>query len=215
MNPRRLYRSRDRQLAGVAGGMAEYLTIDPTVARVLWILAAILTGGLVILAYIVLAIITPESPYPATGAAPAGWSAPPASPTWNAGWAATAAAQPQAGQQPLAAQQAPAAHQTRGRGFGAAAIVGVVLIVIGGIALADAALPGWSSAVILGPAVILALGAAIVVASLRRGDAPVAPETPSTPAAVGEPTTTGSQPAYPVATPESTDTQPVVPTAFG
>jgi phage shock protein PspC (stress-responsive transcriptional regulator) len=216
VNPRRLYRSRDRQLAGVAGGMAEYLNIDPTVARVLWILAAIFTGGLVILAYIVLAIITPENPYLATGyaqtgAAAAGWSAPPASPTWNASWAATEAAQPQAAQQP------PAAQQARGRGFGAAAIVGVVLIVIGAIALADAALPGWSSAVILGPAVILALGAAIVVASLRRADTPVPAPVAPAPWAV-EPAgsaTPWSQPADPISTAESTDTQPVAPIAFG
>ena len=45
MNPRRLYRSRhDRQLAGVAGGMAEYLEVDPTVVRLLWILSVFLGG---------------------------------------------------------------------------------------------------------------------------------------------------------------------------
>jgi phage shock protein C len=258
VNARRLYRSRDRQLTGVAGGMAEYLNVDPTVVRVLWILATIVSGGLGLIAYIVLAIITPESPYAAAGPAPvgypgygptgstaygptgyaqtgyaqtgyaagyaqatsapgagtAGWSTPPASPTWNPGWAATAAAQPQAGQQRQAAQQA------RGRGFGAAAIVGVVLIVIGAIALADAALPGWSSAMLLGPAVIIALGAAIVVASVRRSDTPVAEPaaqaTPATPA--GEPSSqaaAGAQPADPIETADSTDTQTVVPPAFG
>jgi hypothetical protein len=53
--------------------------------------------------------------------------------------------------------------------------VGVVLIVFGAIALADAALPGWSGAALMGPAVILALGAALLVASIRRhaDDAPV------------------------------------------
>ena len=41
MNPRRLYRCRrDRQLAGVAAGMAEYFDLDPTVVRILWILGA-------------------------------------------------------------------------------------------------------------------------------------------------------------------------------
>jgi phage shock protein PspC (stress-responsive transcriptional regulator) len=42
---KRLYRSReDRMLAGVAGGMAEYLGIDPTIVRLLWVLA-FLPGG--------------------------------------------------------------------------------------------------------------------------------------------------------------------------
>jgi phage shock protein C len=42
---KRLHRSReDRMLAGVAGGMAEYLGIDPTIVRLLWVLA-FLPGG--------------------------------------------------------------------------------------------------------------------------------------------------------------------------
>ena len=42
---KRLYRSReDRMLAGVAGGMAEYLGIDPTIVRIVWVLA-FLPGG--------------------------------------------------------------------------------------------------------------------------------------------------------------------------
>ncbi len=42
---RRLSRSRtDRVVAGVAGGMAEYLDIDPTIVRILWVLA-FLPGG--------------------------------------------------------------------------------------------------------------------------------------------------------------------------
>ena len=57
MNPRRLYRSRDRQLAGVAGGMAEYLDIDPTVVRILWIIVGIPSGGLALIAYFVLALV--------------------------------------------------------------------------------------------------------------------------------------------------------------
>ncbi len=175
MNPRRLYRSRDRQLAGVAGGMAEYLDIDPTVVRILWIIVAIASGGLVLLAYFILALVIPQAPYAtapgapagwATSGAPAGWSAapgtstgwttPPAAPAWDPEPAANTAA-------------APAARQRAGsRGIGAAAIVGVVLIVVGSIALANVVLPGWVSGAILGPAVILALGAALLVSSIRR-----------------------------------------------
>ncbi len=74
MNPRRLYRSRDRRLAGVAGGMAEYLDIDPTVMRILWVLAGLLSVGFAILAYILLAIVIPDAPWSAAPAgAPAMW----------------------------------------------------------------------------------------------------------------------------------------------
>jgi phage shock protein C len=63
----RLYRSRDdRMLAGVAGGVAEILDADPSLVRIVWAVLAVLTGGLAILVYIVMAIVVPE--------APAGWS---------------------------------------------------------------------------------------------------------------------------------------------
>jgi phage shock protein C len=60
---RKLYRSRsDRMLAGVAGGIAEYSNIDPTLARVLFILIAFVTGGAALLAYPILWLVIPESP---------------------------------------------------------------------------------------------------------------------------------------------------------
>ncbi|HOL52605.1 MAG TPA: PspC domain-containing protein, partial [Bacillota bacterium] len=35
---RRLYRSvRDRMLGGVCGGLANYLNVDPTLIRLLWV----------------------------------------------------------------------------------------------------------------------------------------------------------------------------------
>ena len=61
---KRLYRSRrERQLAGVCGGIAEYLEVDPTIARVLYLLGTIMTGffpGIFI--YFSLALIMPEEP---------------------------------------------------------------------------------------------------------------------------------------------------------
>jgi phage shock protein PspC (stress-responsive transcriptional regulator) len=57
---KRLLRSRDdRVLAGVAGGIANYLDLDPTLVRVGFV-AAVLFGGLGIVAYLVLAIVTPN-----------------------------------------------------------------------------------------------------------------------------------------------------------
>jgi len=59
---KRLYRSnRDRVLFGVAGGMAEYFDVDPTLVRV--VLAALAMGGFGILLYIVAAVVIPERPY--------------------------------------------------------------------------------------------------------------------------------------------------------
>ena len=56
-----LYRSRDdRMLAGVAGGLAELWDSDPSLVRLLWALLVILTGGIALVVYIVMAIVVPE-----------------------------------------------------------------------------------------------------------------------------------------------------------
>jgi phage shock protein PspC (stress-responsive transcriptional regulator) len=199
VNPRRLYRSRDRQLAGVAGGMAEYLEIDPTVVRILWIIVGIASGGLALIAYIILALVIPPAPWAAapgpggwsTPGAPAGWSGAPSetpssAPSGTAGWSAPPSA-PGWNPQWSPAPQPAAPRRADTRGLGAAAIIGVVLIVFGAVALADAALPGWAFGAILGPAVILALGAALLVSSVRRRDqeAPIAPGAPAPSDAAG------------------------------
>ena len=58
---KKLYRSaNDKKIAGVCGGLAKYLNVDPTVIRVIWALIAL--GGAGILAYIVCALIIPEEP---------------------------------------------------------------------------------------------------------------------------------------------------------
>lgn len=57
---KRLYRSKkERILGGVAGGIAEYFNVDPTLIRLLWILA-VFGMGAGILAYIIAWIIIPE-----------------------------------------------------------------------------------------------------------------------------------------------------------
>lgn len=61
---KKLYRIQEgRKLAGVCGGVAEYLNIDPTVVRVIWALCC-LWGGVGIAAYILCAVIMPEKPDP-------------------------------------------------------------------------------------------------------------------------------------------------------
>ena len=59
---KRLYRSRtDRTLAGVCGGIAEYLGWDPTLVRVGWIILTLL-GGSGILIYLIMWLVMPEAP---------------------------------------------------------------------------------------------------------------------------------------------------------
>lgn len=57
----RLVKSRDRILAGVCGGIADYLGADPTVVRLLTVLATFVSFGITVVAYIALAVIMPES----------------------------------------------------------------------------------------------------------------------------------------------------------
>lgn len=60
---RRLYRSpNDRVLAGVAGGMAEAYDFDPAIARVVWTLLILFTGGVFLIVYIVMALVVPLRP---------------------------------------------------------------------------------------------------------------------------------------------------------
>lgn len=58
MEPKKLYRSNtDKMLCGVCAGIGEYLNIDPTVIRLLWVIFGLTGFG--ILAYIAAAIIMP------------------------------------------------------------------------------------------------------------------------------------------------------------
>ncbi len=56
-----LYRSRkERMIAGVCGGLAEYFSIDPTVVRLIFVLLTLFSKGFGILAYIILILAVPE-----------------------------------------------------------------------------------------------------------------------------------------------------------
>ncbi|SCY93590.1 PspC domain-containing protein [Alkaliphilus peptidifermentans] len=58
---KRLYLSKDKQLAGVCGGVAEYFDVDPTIVRLLWVLFTF-TGGAGLIVYVIAAIIMTERP---------------------------------------------------------------------------------------------------------------------------------------------------------
>jgi phage shock protein C len=65
--PRRLHRSRsDKMVAGVGAGLAQYFDIDPTLVRLGWVAAALLTGPVALLAYLACWIIVPQEPEPTT-----------------------------------------------------------------------------------------------------------------------------------------------------
>lgn len=61
---KKLYKSENNKvLAGVIGGIGEYLAIDPVVLRIVWIVTVLFTGvvpGLIV--YIVAIFIVPDRP---------------------------------------------------------------------------------------------------------------------------------------------------------
>jgi phage shock protein C len=143
----RLYRSPDdRMLAGVAGGLAEMLDVDPSIIRIVWAVLIVVTGGLALLVYIVMAIVVPERP---------------------AGVEVR-----QATGSPPGTSPAPARRNDRSDGARGGLVAGLILIVIGGFFLARELLPSID----LGfwwPTVAIGLGVVLVVLALmpsRRSD---------------------------------------------
>ena len=56
---KRLTRSDDKMIGGVCAGLAEYLDIDPTIVRIVWVLM-VLCAGFGILLYVILWLIMPK-----------------------------------------------------------------------------------------------------------------------------------------------------------
>lgn len=99
-----LYKSqKNKMLAGVCGGLAEYFDVDPVLVRILFIVFTIF-GGFAVLAYIIGAIIIPYPPLEPGDLA--------------------AASSPSAAAPPSSAPVAPAHNN-------GALIVGVILMVLG------------------------------------------------------------------------------------
>ncbi len=66
-SPRLIARSRDRRIAGVAGGVAEHVGWEPWRVRLLGLLTVALLGRPGLAAYVVLAVLMPAPPPPAPG----------------------------------------------------------------------------------------------------------------------------------------------------
>jgi len=58
MEPKKLYRSRSNSMiSGVCGGLAEYVGMDPTIMRLLYVLLSIFSAGFPGLLFYIIAIL--------------------------------------------------------------------------------------------------------------------------------------------------------------
>lgn len=61
MAEKRLIRSKDKMIAGVCAGIADYLNTDPTIIRILYVILSIASIGFPgLIAYLILWAIIPE-----------------------------------------------------------------------------------------------------------------------------------------------------------
>ncbi|HYI92711.1 MAG TPA: PspC domain-containing protein [Bryobacteraceae bacterium] len=60
-----LFRSiSNKKVAGICGGLAEYLNMDSTVVRLLWVVFSLAIPPAGLLGYIIAWIVIPKEPYP-------------------------------------------------------------------------------------------------------------------------------------------------------
>jgi phage shock protein C len=188
----RLYRSvDDRVIAGVCGGLAVRLALDPSLVRVAWAVLALVTGIFPLLViYVIMAAVVPEDPKGFAGAWPSPTPPDAAGPPDAAAWP-DAAAQPDAAAWPdvaagpadatIAGAPAPAPppatwHQSsplpsgkprerRERDPLLAVIGGLVLVALGvWFLVRDRIAVDWG---VVAAAGLVALGAVVILAALR------------------------------------------------
>ena len=147
---RRLTRSRDAMVGGVAAGVANWIGTDPALVRIAWALLVPLTAGGALLAYIVAWIVVPEEPRHPAAAAVTGEP--------GAGADADADADPAASAAPSEAVVDP------GR---TAMLVGGGLVLIGLWFLVREYLPdiNWG---LIWPLLLVAAGVVILIGASRR-----------------------------------------------
>ena len=139
---KRLYRSNThRVIGGVAGGLGEYLDVDPVLMRIIFVIA-FLAGGVGFFAYIICWIIIPEQPIGSTMTTPPDLQQP-----------GTPPPQP----------QAPKYEEHRHRG---GIIGGLVLVVVGLLFLGENFIPDFN----FGdwwPLILVAIGAGLLYRAVR------------------------------------------------
>jgi len=59
----KLYKnSKDGKFLGVAQGLSEFISVDPTVIRLMFVLGTIVGCGSFLLIYLIMALVVPEKP---------------------------------------------------------------------------------------------------------------------------------------------------------
>jgi phage shock protein PspC (stress-responsive transcriptional regulator) len=188
----RLYRSpTDRVIAGVAGGLAVWLNIDPSLVRVAWVILAILSGGIFLLVYFVMMIVVPlpppgwvpTRPLGSSGAGPGAWPQQPQTGAWTPppgtapGTAPGAAPGATPGWMPPAeGSWTSAPPPNPGWTWGqrertnAGIVFGVVLVGLGVWFLIDQYVDiDWR---LLWPVIVIVVGVALIAGALRRARPP-------------------------------------------
>jgi len=192
----RLYRHpTDRVIAGVAGGLAVWLNVDPSLVRIAWVLLALLSGGAFVIVYIVMMIVVPLPPPgwiprprgsmgPGPGATP-GWQPGGA---WDTGWTGSSGGPPPASGPPgpggppagssgswssgpadpgWSTPPGSSTPATPTRPGNAGIIAGIVLVVLGIWFLVDQYVRiDWN---ILWPVVIMVAGGGLIAWAMLRG----------------------------------------------
>ncbi len=187
----RLYRSTtDRSIAGVAGGVAAWMDLDPSLVRVAWVVLALLSGGVFLLIYVVMAVVVPEAPPgwtprrrpPAPGGSwtsSAAWT-PDGTPggtapggAWTGaqgGWTATAPPASTGG--PASSwpedwgRRTPPADDLRWRSDRAGVVVGILLVLLGAwLLVRDYVHINWE---LVWPVVVIVLGGLLIAGAMRR-----------------------------------------------
>lgn len=175
---RRLYRSPDdRVIAGVAGGMAETYDLDPALVRIGWAFLVLVTGGLLLVLYLVMVVVVPLRP--ATTALWATTGGPSASAGFDPGQAAGAGPAPagatsgHGGYQSPAPRQAPYQggyhydrHRHRGD-TGGAIVIGSIFVLVGMFLLIQQLIPQFNFA-LLWPLIIIGGGILLIYVAYTR-----------------------------------------------
>ena len=153
---KKLYRSAGQKvLAGVCGGLAEYFSIDVTVVRLVWVLSLFL-GGAGLLLYIIAVILIPKGEN-----------------TDETGNTGGTAGMDENGDETYAPDDETTDTGARNNSI---LFIGIILIVLGGIALLDKIFPFhflWNQVKEYGwPILLIVIGILILTTSVRRKNQP-------------------------------------------
>jgi len=150
--------------AGVSGGLAEYFDVDPTLMRLMWVVATVVTAGLFVAVYFVMWVIMPldsdrpgpwKEPPADQGQAAAGGEGPP--PSETPGWEPAGGGANDWGGHDYWYGPGQHYHGRRKRS------AGIVLIVLGLLFLsAQAGLFRWINGGVAWAVVLIVLGAALL-----------------------------------------------------